>query len=495
MFAAVKSQLNLGPFTMTDRDHTSAHEAGGGIVVCQTSQGVEMRGGLLRLTRFLVVFELYSPSSILRVSEVFPNFKIIIRERTIYSGRAVIQNLVNAGLTVVCEATLSESSWTDIEFTPDTARNGMLQKEFSDFLREWQKLYRVLPEYKVIVADMQTFFTDLRLWLDQVELGIRTAPPADRLRLEEDVSNELAKPLIPCVDALFEKFERVAASVEDELKPAHRNYMRRQLHPLVLCSPFAHRTFYKPLGYAGDYDVVNMIVLNRPQGASLFAKIVDAWFLKQPPAQAHRNRIDYLEQKLAEEVVRVSTSGRETRVLNLACGPAQEVQHFLAKSIMSDQADFTLVDFNEETIRHARGALNKIKNSHNRRTPIQCFKKSVYQILKESGKESEHSGENQYDFIYCAGLLDYLPDQVCRRLTNTLYERLAPSGLLLATNVEPTNPLRNGMEYLLDWHLIYRTGPQMHELRPPQADAGDVHVHTDSTGLNVFLEVRRSNHA
>ena len=88
------------------------------LVVCQNNQGIEIRGSLLRLTRFAVVFEIYSPTIVLRLSEVLSEFRIIVQDRTLYSGRAVIGNLVNAGLTVVCEVTLDEGSWTDVEIIP-----------------------------------------------------------------------------------------------------------------------------------------------------------------------------------------------------------------------------------------------------------------------------------------------------------------------------------------------------------------------------------------
>jgi extracellular factor (EF) 3-hydroxypalmitic acid methyl ester biosynthesis protein len=60
--------------------------------------------------------------------------------------------------------------------------------------------------------------------------------------------------------------------------------------------------------------------------------------------------------------------------------------------------------------------------------------------------------------------------------------------------VEPSNPLRNGMEHLLDWHLIYRTGPQLERLRPQIALSEHVRCVADATGVNVFLEVRKPAH-
>jgi extracellular factor (EF) 3-hydroxypalmitic acid methyl ester biosynthesis protein len=153
------------------------------LVICQSSQGGEIRGSLLRLTRFAVVFEMYSPTIVLRLSEVLSEFRIVVQDRMLYSGRAVIGKLVNAGLTVVCEVTLDEASWTDVETAPANTGNGELREQFEGFMHEWQKLYKIGSDYKLLVADMQTFFMDLRLWLDQVELGIRSSPSADRARL------------------------------------------------------------------------------------------------------------------------------------------------------------------------------------------------------------------------------------------------------------------------------------------------------------------------
>jgi extracellular factor (EF) 3-hydroxypalmitic acid methyl ester biosynthesis protein len=118
-----------------------------------------------------------------------------------------------------------------------------LGPQFSLFLAEWQKLYRVLPEYKVVVADLQTFLAEVRLWLEQVELGIRGLPAGDRISLEREVAQRLEPQVVPPIVSLFDRFEAVAQRIEDDLQPAHRAFAKRQVHPLLLCSPFVYRTF------------------------------------------------------------------------------------------------------------------------------------------------------------------------------------------------------------------------------------------------------------
>lgn len=463
-------------------------------VVCHNHQGMELRASLSRLTRHLAVIEVHHPDLVVRLSEVFAQFQIIVQDRLIYSGRGVVQNLVSTGLGLVCEVALEEASWREVEFSPAMLGNGKLQQEFREFIQEWQKLYRVRPEYKVIIADMQTFLMDLRLWLDQVELSIRSVPAGDRVGLEEAAAMEVAEPVVAAVDALFEKFEAIAGELDEEAEPAHRNYMRRQLHPWILSAPFPYRAFTKPLGYAGDYEMVNMMERNAQEGGSLFAKAIHTWFLRQAPAQAHRNRLQYLSRHLLTETLRVTAAGRRARVQNVACGPAQEVQHFLREQELSSRVNFRLLDFNEETIQYVRSVLSGIQSSCGRAAGLQFVKQSVHAMLKESGRKIARAPEDSYDLVYCAGLFDYLSDQVCQRLMDVMYGWLAPGGLLIATNVEPANPMRHGMEHLLDWHLVYRTGSELRALKPRDAEADAVLVRGDDTGVNVFIEVRKPLH-
>jgi extracellular factor (EF) 3-hydroxypalmitic acid methyl ester biosynthesis protein len=463
------------------------------LVIGQNSQGVEIRASLSRLTPYLAVFEIYNPSLVLQVSEVLGNFKIIIQERTVYAGRAVVAALVNTGTMLVCEAKLDESSFLLASFSPGQD-SASLHEGFEAFLRHWQRLYRVLPGFKVVVADMQTFLTDLRLWLEQVELEIRSAPAGNRLEMEQRAVQEIGRALVPAFDAMHERLESVSESIEEELRPVHQNFAKRQLHPLVMCSPFAYRTYHKPLGYAGDYEMVDMILRNPYEGGSLFAKVVNLWFLSQWPARAHRNRIRHLKGLLKEETRRRAGRGRPLRVLNLGCGPAREIQEFLAEDGLCDHAQFSLLDFNEETIRHTSRVLEELKRRYHRRTLIQVQKKSVQHVLKEGAKPLVEGADRSYDFIYCAGLFDYLPDRTCRQLMNIFYDWLAPGGLVTATNVEDCKPFRHMLEFVLDWHLIYRGIKKSAALLPQQAEAGNGRIFKDPTEVNVFIEVRKPEH-
>jgi extracellular factor (EF) 3-hydroxypalmitic acid methyl ester biosynthesis protein len=474
-------------------DNKIALQGGGekdSLIVCRNSQGMEVRATPLRMTRHLVVFEVYNPYSILQLSEVLNEFQIIVNERLIYSGRAVVSNLVNTGILIVCEATLDEA-WLDIDlFSPINQRDRLLS-EVSEFLKEQQKVNIVKPDFKVVVADMQTMLNDLRRWMEQVELGVRSQPSANRNELEREIIRELQNPILPSLIPLFERFEETCSAIEDDLRPAHGTYVKRQLHPVVLCAPFFYRTFRKPLGYAGDYEMVNMMLRDPLEGGSMFAKMLNLFFLNTPPVVAHRNRITYLIEKIKGEIQRVAAEGRPCRVFNLGCGPAKEIQDLLAESDLSNQAKFTLLDFNDETLQHTGKLLDAIRVKNQRTTSVQMIKKSVHQILKDAGKPLPDMMPGSYDLVYCAGLFDYLSDRICKKLMSIFYDLVAPGGLLVATNVDAANPSRNWMEYVVEWHLVYRDQRILQTLRPDNARAEDAVIKHDMTGVNIFIEVRK----
>jgi len=91
-----------------------------------------------------------------------------------------------------------------------------------------------------------------------------------------------------------------------------------------------------------------------------------------------------------------------------------------------------------------------------------------------------------YDYVYCAGLFDYLSDRTCKRLVQHFLNWTAPGGLVVVTNVHTANPTRYRMEHVMEWYLIYRNEARMRALT---ADGGEIRV--DATGVNVFLDIRK----
>ena len=338
-------------------------------------------------------------------------FKIVLKDRTIYSGRAVVRNVVDAGLSIVCEATLDEAHWREVDRVGQRRAAGGSRRNSGRFLPNGKNSTRCCRNTKSSPPTCKPSWPTCESGWTRPRWVFVRCPPGSRRQLEQEVTNEFAQVVIPPVNELFKKFEVIAETIEADQRPAHESYLRQHLHSLVLCAPFAHRTFYKPLGYAGDYEMVNMIARDGQEGGSLYAQVVNCWFLKQPPAAAHRNRLTYLARCMETEALRLSRLGRKARVFNFACGPAVEVQRFLGDSLLSEQVELTLADFNRETLEHVEKAIQDVKERCHRQTAVRFQKQTVHQLLKESLKPAEAGNgvKREYDFVYCWGFLIICP--------------------------------------------------------------------------------------
>jgi extracellular factor (EF) 3-hydroxypalmitic acid methyl ester biosynthesis protein len=473
---------------MVEFDNALANESW---VVFQDADLVETRALLRRFDRHTVVFEHYSLDTVLRVSQVLSNFKIVCRGTTIYSGRVLIRSLINAGPTVLCEATLDDA-WIDITALGGGNAAGMLER-YQEFFQQHQRFHLISPDYTAAVAGLRNYLEDVRLWLDHVALGLPARESHDRSQRERETAWAIRDPIVETIRTLFGRFEDVAQTVPENLEAAFFAYAQRQVRQLLLDAPFVFRTFRKPLGYAGDYLMVGMMFEDPCVGPSLFARVLNCYSLDLPPILAHRNRIDYLLTQLERETLRAMRHHRHARIFNLGCGPAREVQTFLEKSAAANEARFTLVDFNQETLDHTRRDVARLCSEHGRRTEAEFVRKSVQQLLKESARNRAAGKVAEHDLVYCAGLFDYLSDNVCKLLVEILWGMVAPGGLLIVTNVD-RHPTRAQMECFLEWNLVYRNSQDMRRLAPASVPFEDVVLKRDETGVNIFLELRKPEH-
>ncbi|MDP3850137.1 MAG: class I SAM-dependent methyltransferase [Luteolibacter sp.] len=465
------------------------------VITCRNSQGTELTANLLRIKRYSVVFEVYNPYSILQLSEVLSDFRIMASRRLLYHGKAVVSNLLNTGIVLVCEAMLDEG-WVEVDFlsgvstgTPDGS--GDLCSQFANFMGEWKSANMVHDPFKLVVADLASTLSGVQHWLTGIDVGIRTTVTRRRDDLEHEIFSGIEARVVEEVLPSMQRFEDVSVDVGEAEVAVHKSYVRRELHPIVLCSPFLYRTYTKPLGYAGDYEMVNMMLRDPYEGSSAFAKLLNFALLNTEPVVAHRNRIEFLIEKLRSECVRRAAHGK-TRIFNLACGPAMEVQRFLRECPESDLAEIDLLDFNAETLEYTRECLEEARTAGKRETELRYFQRSVHQLLRAATQGGEEEFTN-YDVVYCAGLFDYLSQRVCKRLVELFCTMVRPGGIIIVTNVATSNPRKAWMEYVMEWNLIYRNESEMKDLVPEGLKLKDSKVGADSTGVNLFLELELAN--
>ncbi|MEO1527014.1 MAG: class I SAM-dependent methyltransferase, partial [Planctomycetota bacterium] len=253
---------------------------------------------------------------------------------------------------------------------------------------------------------------------------------------------------------------------------------------------------------AGDFQMVRMM-LNEPwEGTNTFAKLVNASALRHDAPAAHRNRIELLQTTLLHETFRSLSDRFEPRqnappsrvdgrvkILNIGCGPAEEVSRFAREETSSSHADFCLVDFNSETLDFVEKNLVPEVKRLRPELRIRTEQRSVHEILKAAEESGNSAGfDTDYELVYCAGLFDYLRDATCGYLIEQFYSWVRPGGMVLVTNVTPSHSSVAMMGMVMDWNLELRSAEDMTNLAP---DVGVQRSYVDDTGVNVFLEVRK----
>ena len=404
----------------------------------RNSQGEAGQATLIRLNRSTLVIEVYNPYSIVQLSEVLRDVRIRRGGRDIYVGRAVVTNLVSTGLLLIVSASLLDA-WSDVvHLIPGPE----LRDEVRLFVDDWSDANRrLLPTYQVAVSNIRNLLQELSRWMDHSEQLLGFGGAGDTSERSQEFVHDVDAMIHDKVDELVGIFNDEASRVPADDVGLHKSFAQRELHPLVLCSPFIHRTFSKPLGYAGDYMMVNMILRDPFEGPNSYARVVNHIPLRSATAKAHRNRIARLHQMLKDETARVQREGRIPRILNMGCGPAAEVQRFLADPGTRPPMFLKLVDFNEETLQYAQEQIRPLIEGKTRNIDVRFEQRSVHELLKGAARRMGPQRAD-YDVVYCAGLFDYLGDRICARLLQLFSQWTLPGGLVLVTNVHPSHPSR-----------------------------------------------------
>jgi extracellular factor (EF) 3-hydroxypalmitic acid methyl ester biosynthesis protein len=454
------------------------------VITFRNSQLEAVRGTLTNVQRRSLVMEIYNPYSIVQVSEVLNDLTIRSGERSIYKGKAVVTSLLNTGLMAVVSVALVDE-WSDLN-----AVRGDLTRvadEAARFVEDWQARFQIGRSYQVVVSEIRAFLSETSRWADQADMS-GVLPLRDDGRLREDVFLDLATPIIVKGAAYFAWLEEEARRVPAEESSAHRSFIQSALHPLLLRAPFVFRTFAKPLGYAGDYEMVNQIIGDPQQGVSTYFQIVNTQFLQAAVAAAHRNRIETLVSFISCAAETAERENIQVKVLNVGCGPAIEIRRFIERHPNPERVAFTLVDFSVETLEYTRKQLEEVAKAKGKTMNITYVHESVHDLLKRAVRPEKSSAEDPFDMVYCAGLFDYLSDKVCSRLLQYFVQRTKAGGSILVTNVHSNNPQIGVMEHVLEWHLIYRNEKTLESVLPEPREA--TKIYTDTTGVNVFAEFR-----
>lgn len=461
------------------------------------SSGETISGRLSDISSFGARVKIDSTIPLIRSNE-FIALKIKINSKTIFEGKAVVVNELLSGHSSSISLSIT-SGMVD----KDQVRAVLIDGERIPKLSKTKALLnlvgQVKPEFKILLSDLMTFFSDIKETLETEDKVISEQALNDnhRLRLEQQTI-EMALSLYGAdLQAIFDKFQSVVENFSKEEEALHKQYFRINFGRAVVAeTPFMNRAFEKPLGYAGDFGLMIMFYEYQDLGKTLFYKFMHRLACNQPAAVANKNRVHYLAD-LMQSIYDLKTAGKKDanifKISTIACGPARESQLFLEQTSFEENTtiEMTLLDQEPLALDKAIHSLKRVGNSKCN-LKVNAFEEDA--VLGTIKKKPFTKELNNSNLIISAGLFDYLSDRVSTKLIDSLFEYVLPGGELIIGNVSDKNPDRFSMNYFMEWNLILRSPEALQalvseELR--QKYKPEIEVVSESLGLNLFLRVKK----
>ncbi len=408
-------------------------------------------------------------------------FELRVGEDRLYGGAGRIRRVEPHGVraTVALEFT---TGFLDIPAIVTDHDNLLLARALAD--PAFGTSEGILPEFVQLCTEIVNLFRSHKQVLESFEARL-TATGRER-------EQKLLEALIACEERIVPQWKELWYRGSDVLEPVwadpkmlarHKRYAERVLTPDFMPGPVMARCYEKPLGYPGDYQIMNYVYEWARVGNTPYEKLLHRIGIVTGECVGTRLR---MTQKILAETLAARPSQKPMNIANLGCGSAYEVYDYLRIDRLPRAANFTLIDQDQRALTHAYEHAYPEVVRHGGMAKVQCIQASFAQLLKAGALFKTLPPQ---DIIYSLGLYDYLSARRARALTHDLYAQVAPGGKLILANVKKgRESCEWPLEFVTDWSLIYRTEQDMLDMISG-LDYTNVRIEVDPTQCIYLMEV------
>jgi len=358
---------------------------------------------------------------------------------------------------------------------------------FSERLRQASEATpKIDPKFRLWVSEFADHLATVKAFADAEERQLDALDRRSREATLVDYVEEARPPFVERMLAAELELHELVNGFNEEEHAAHRRHYNQRIYPYLQESLFLRRAMDKPMGYAGDYEMMNMLYRDHTEGHSLFAWLMNAYGINVRAAESVRNRRNLLTEAIVEALE--GSDSERVRIASVGCGPAYEIQRLLEqRPHLGKKMEIVLIDQEPSAIAFCERMLAPLIA----RTGVKAHvvKESIRRLIAHP---SLQTALGTCDLIYSAGLFDYLDEKAFVHLARTLVGSLSDRGHLLVGNFAIGQPSRWFMEYCSEWFLIHRTPEQLLSLgEAAGASRNTMSIMAEPSGINLFLDVRR----
>lgn len=410
--------------------------------------------------------------------------KLCIADDTLYEGSGRIRRVEPSGVrtTVAVELT---SGYIDIPSIVTGHDQFLLSRALSDPL--FGQASNILPEYQELSAEIIYLFRSYRDLLARFEERLGNVSEADRAARLQEALDACEEKMVPQWQELWYRGNDITfPMINDPVALAeHKRYTEQVLTPDFMPGPVMRRCYEKPLGYPGDYQIMNYVYRWEQIGNTPYEKLLHRIGIETGACVGTRLR---MTQKFLAGKIEETAGDRTMNITNLGCGSAYEVADYLKIGTLPRPVNFTLIDQDHDALSYAYENAHPQVVRHRGKARIQCLQASFAQLLKAGPLFNSLPPQ---DIIYSLGLYDYLSARRARALTHDLYDQLAPGGYMVLANVKVgRETCMWPLEFITDWSLVYRTEQDMWDM-VEGLDCERISLEEDPTKCVYVMIVRK----
>ncbi len=285
-----------------------------------------------------------------------------------------------------------------------------------------------------------------------------------------------------------EEFSAYLTTITEQLKIFQKNAdsskltnMRNVFQKVVLQnlgdSIVMRHSLEKPLGYAGDFKLLDMLVNNDLQSTGIGYHF-DRFQLNNPSSVACRKRVEWV----SDELLSISSmrNGHKFRILDLGIGAAP-IERRLSRLKTDLPIDIIAVDMEPRALEFVQAEL---ADEYKSVRPIQL------NLKKEESLKRISEIANDITCCIAVGILEALTEAETISLMSTLLSSMPKGSLIYAEKYLPTHPARDSMEWFMDFYLGYSSPEALKEMVLQAGSSPDnIQMIEDPSGTIVTLKV------
>jgi extracellular factor (EF) 3-hydroxypalmitic acid methyl ester biosynthesis protein len=307
-------------------------------------------------------------------------------------------------------------------------------------------------------------------------------------QLQQDDNGEPSPELAAQCHVMLHKFNGSLQSASRLLQNSEATnflwgYAFKEIFPYFMRSRFAERAYYKPNGYAGDFQMMEMIYRNEPDGDGKLGRLVDGWCLETAAARAVRGRRKFLREQLEYLSHERFQNGQPVKIMNLACGSNRELFDFISNCLTPEFITALCIDGDARALEYTNQQVNIFPHA----ASIKLMTDNVARWAL--GRQRHNFGLQ--NIVYSAGLTDYFDDKICIALFNRCYEYLEKGGTLIIGNFGFGNDNKVFLDEILQWRLIHRSEEDLVRLFSQTPFGPHVEIASEENGINLFAVAKK----